>query len=45
MWHLSLANFLSCWPSLVDRTVREHSDDPLVVIIVIVEMRVTAGSF
>ena len=35
---LSLADCLSCWPSLVDNTAREHSVVDLVVMVVIVMM-------
>ena len=44
IWHLSLADCSSCWLSLLDSTAREQSDDPPVVMVVMVMMR-TAGCF
>ena len=34
--HLSLADFTSCWLSLVDNTAKEHSAIALVVMVVVV---------
>ena len=41
IWHLSLADCSSCWPSLVDSMAKEHSVDPLVVMVIIVVTRDT----
>ena len=41
--HLSLADCSSCWLSLVDSTAREQSDDPSVVMVVIVVMALLAA--
>ena len=39
IWHLSLGDCSSCWPTLVDSMAREHSVDPPVVMVVVVVTR------